>query len=98
MTNPRNDGRMNEWSDADLERYVADTLPPADRDEARALLATYGARSFEREIPRVRRVLLQSCGGSLGSLRRLVAMAKVDYRDVLVRDPGPDANRPRATE
>jgi hypothetical protein len=80
---------MTEWSDAQLLRYLTDTLPPSDHEEARTLLATYGTRSFEREVPRVRRVLLQSCGGSLERLKALIAMAKVDYRDVLTRDPGP---------
>ncbi|MES2176622.1 MAG: hypothetical protein V4550_02060 [Gemmatimonadota bacterium] len=80
---------MTEWSEDQLSEYLAQTLPPADHAEARALLETYGEQSYEREIRRVRRVLLQSCGGSLDRLRRLIAIAKVDYRDVLVRDPGP---------
>ena len=70
-------------------RYLEDSLPAADHEEARTLLATYGERTFEREVPRVQRVLLQSCDGSLDRLRKLVAIAKVDYRDVLIRDPGP---------
>jgi hypothetical protein len=80
---------MPEWSDAQLMRYLDDSLPTADHEEARALIATYGERTFEREVSRVRRVLLQSCDGSLDRLQKLVAMAKVDYRDVLIRDPGP---------
>jgi len=80
---------MTEWSDAQLMRYLEDSLPAADHEKARILLATYGERIFEREVTRVRRVLLQSCDGSLDRLQKLVAMAKVDYRDVLIRDPGP---------
>jgi len=80
---------MPEWSDAQLMRYLDDSLPTADHAEARALLETYGERTFEREVARVRRVLLQSCDGSVDRLRKLVAIAKVDYRDVLIRDPGP---------
>jgi len=80
---------MTEWSDAQLMRYLEDSLPAAEHEMARTLLATYGERIFEREVTRVRRVLLQSCDGSLDRLQKLVAMAKVDYRDVLIRDPGP---------
>lgn len=81
-----------EWSDEELARRVAHDLPEPDRVPALALIMSYGSAAHEREGPRVRRVLLQSCGGSLDRLRRLVAMAQIDYRDILTRDPGPDGS------
>jgi hypothetical protein len=79
-----------EWTAAEIEEHVRG-WPVAEQDEVRALLASYGAESHHREPLRVRRVLLQSCDASLERLRRLTAMAKRDYRDLLQRDPGPNA-------
>ncbi len=81
-----------EWSDEELARRVAQDLPEADREHALKLIMSYGAAPHEREGPRVRRVLLQSCGGSLERLGRLLAMAQIDYRDILTRDPGPNGS------
>jgi hypothetical protein len=80
---------MMEWSQAEIDKFVAATFPQHEHAGVVALLSSYGGASHEREVLRVRRVLLQSATGSLTRLKDLVAMAKVDYRDLLVRDPGP---------
>ena len=79
-----------EWSETDLELAVARLLPATEYEAAMALLHTYGAEPYEREVQRVRRVIVQTCHGSADKLRKLVAVAKGDYRDVLIGDRGRD--------
>ena len=80
-----------EWSDTDLESAVARLLPTAEYETAMALLYSYGVEPYEREVQRVRRVIVQTCRGSMDRLRKFVVVAKRDYRDVLIGDRGRDA-------
>jgi hypothetical protein len=71
-----------------VESQVARQFAPAEQAEVLALLGSYGARAHEREPDRVRWVILALASGSLERVRSLVATAQIDYRDVLIGDPG----------
>lgn len=49
-----------------------------------ALLLTYGEKSHESEVDRVRTGILKVSGSDLVKLERMLAMAKRDYRDLIV--------------
>lgn len=74
-----------------LATQVAQYFTGPDQQEVVALLRTYGQAPHEREVDRVRRVILSLCQGSVARVAQLVALAKVDYRDILVREGGPPA-------
>ena len=61
--------------------------------EAIALLLTYGSEQHEREADRVRRAVVQLADGDLGRLRYFTAVAKQDYRDVLMWAEYPAASK-----
>jgi hypothetical protein len=73
---------------SDLEIAVANRFPPHQHARALESLAQYGLEPYEREIDRVRRVIVQTAAGSIERLERLVVTAKRDYRDVLIGDRG----------
>lgn len=62
-----------------VERQFA----PEHQGTVTQLLATYGQRSFERDVEPVHKAILQLASGDVERLRRLVDLAKRDYRDVL---------------
>jgi hypothetical protein len=73
--------------EAIIARKLASLFPdPEMRAEAERLLASYGAGSHEKEVPRVRLAILKNtgAGGDLEALRAQVQLAKTDYRDALV--------------
>jgi hypothetical protein len=71
-----------------VESQVARQFTPAEQEEVLALLRSYGSKAHEREPERVRWVILALANGSLERVRSLVATARIDYRDVLIGDPG----------
>lgn len=71
-------------SHADVERIVARDFAPAERAEVRALLDTYGTDEWQREADRVRLAVLKLAAGDIEGVRSSVALAKTDYRDVLL--------------
>lgn len=75
-------------SDLPLPEQVAATFAADEQPEVLRLLLSYGGGPGENEPARVRWVILALANGSLAQIRTLVAMARVDYRDVLVADPG----------
>ncbi len=48
------------------------------------MLLSYGGESYEREVERVRWDILRVSGNDLPQFERMVAMAKTDYRDLIV--------------
>ena len=70
-------------SAGDVERLIARDFPPQQAVAARAVLAAYGTKDWHREPERVRVAGLKLAGGSLERLRRAMATADQDYRDVL---------------
>jgi hypothetical protein len=70
-------------TDADVDQVVRRDFPPYLVDEVLALLLEYGAQSWEREAPRVRLAVLKLSGGDPDSLSLHLAVARLDYRDVL---------------
>jgi hypothetical protein len=64
---------------------LRDCFPDArSSEDARAVLDTYGTKSWHRERDRVQlAILMQSCG-DLKRLRQLAEVADRDYRDALV--------------
>lgn len=71
-----------------LEQQVAGAFGAGQREDALRLLREYGQLPHEREADRVRWVIVKVSNGSLAELERLVRLAKEDYRDVLIGDPG----------
>jgi len=53
-------------------------------EDVSALLLSYGEQSYEREVDRVRWGILNVSGNDVGKLERMLAMAKKDYRDLIV--------------
>jgi len=65
-------------------KKLGDCFPDsATAAAAMDLLDSYGLETWHREKDRVQLAILKLSGGNLEELRRLVDMAKTDYRDVL---------------
>lgn len=71
-----------------LATQVAQYFTGPDQQDVVALLRTYGQASHEREVDRVRRVILSLSQGSVTRLAQLVTLAKQDYREILLHDTG----------
>jgi hypothetical protein len=56
---------------------------PYRRSAAEATLRRYGTESYENEPTRVRLAVLKISGGDLDLIRKNIATAKQDYRDIL---------------
>ena len=69
-------------SATDIERIVRRDFPKDEFDSTLAALGQYGG-SLPRECPRVQLAALKLAQGDLQSLRRHIANAERDYRDVL---------------
>ena len=67
----------------DVERIVARDFRGQDVIEARGALEQYGTQAWHRETVRVRIACLKMADGDLERLRRALAVANTDYRDVL---------------
>jgi hypothetical protein len=67
-----------------LLEEIQKLFPPEHISKASALLLTYGEETYEREVDRVRGGILAISGNDLAKLERMVAMAKTDYRDLIV--------------
>ena len=65
---------------ADVDRIVARDFPPGQRDEVHRLLATLGANAK----PRLQLAILKLARGELARVVSHLAMAKRDWRDVLM--------------
>ena len=68
-------------------------FPAGSWERVLALLETYGVESYEREHERVQLALLKLSSGSEEKLREYVAVAKEDYRDILLWADSPDESR-----
>jgi len=53
-------------------------------EDVSALLLSYGEKSYEREVDRVRWGILNVSGHDVGKLERMLVLAKKDYRDLIV--------------
>lgn len=58
-------------------------FPEADKPIVAELLATYGDAPYEREVERVRLLILKISRLDVGRVRSLVKLAKGDYRDLI---------------
>lgn len=67
----------------DVMATVESQFTPEHQDTVTELLAMYGQLSSERDVEPVHKAILQLANGDLERLRRLVYLAKRDYRDVL---------------
>jgi ABC transporter substrate binding protein len=72
-----------DWTRTQVLETVARAFPTEDASTVMAILDTYGTDSSERGRARVQLAILALSRGDLGELRKLVADAKRDYRDVL---------------
>jgi hypothetical protein len=63
---------------------IQELFPPEHISKVSALLLTYGEQKYEREADRVRWGILTVSGNDIDKLERMVAMAKRDYRDLIV--------------
>jgi len=70
-------------SEADVERIVRRDFPEPEVPAVLAALAAYGTKAWHNEVPRVRLAILKLAAGRGDALARAVALADVDYRDVL---------------
>ena len=69
--------------DADVERVVKRDFSPEEVSAVFSVLEEYGKKDWHRKVPRVRLAILNLARGSREELRKAVAMADNDYRDVL---------------
>ena len=68
----------------DLEALAAAGFPGREVAAILSILDAYGAQAWEPERERVQRAILTLAQGDEDKLRKYVAMAKTDYRDVLM--------------
>ncbi|HTR35614.1 MAG TPA: YciI family protein [Bryobacteraceae bacterium] len=71
---------------AAIEKYFAE----ADRPEVARLLSEYGDSSNPDGAERIHRIILRISRKDVGRVRKLVEMAKQDYRDVIVAESHPN--------
>ena len=69
---------------SDLLKEIQRLFPPEDVSKVSALLLGYGEHAYEREVERARWDILRVSGNDTAKLERMVAMAKTDYRDLIV--------------
>ena len=67
-------------TDVWIKRY----FPEEKTAEVMRLLEEYGTESWHMEIERVRRDIVIVSRGSMDALRAAAALAKKDYRDILI--------------
>jgi hypothetical protein len=71
--------------DATVRRKVERLWPtPEERAQVAQLLDTYGSENYESEVARVQLAIVKLSQGQVGRVRELIAVAKRDYRDVLM--------------
>jgi hypothetical protein len=69
---------------------VQKTFPETSQSRVIELLDSYGVESYERERERVQLAILKLSEGNEEKLRKFVAVAKRDYRDVLFWAENPE--------
>lgn len=74
---------MPKVSDSDVERIVRRDFAAADVSTILALLQEYGTKTWHNEPARVRLGILRIADGNLDQLRKALAVANQDYRDIL---------------
>ncbi|HZQ69041.1 MAG TPA: hypothetical protein VFA68_11035 [Terriglobales bacterium] len=79
---------------SEMLQEIQRLFPPESIARVSALLLSYGEQNYEREVNRVRWGLLHVSGDDIVKLERMVAMAKRDYRDLIV---AAEYTRPRMT-
>ena len=81
-----------------VEEFAAACFPGRDVAPLLAILDGYGSRPWHNERERVHLAILRLSAGDEEKLRRYVAMADTDYRDVLVAAeyPPPSAEQVKA--
>lgn len=69
-----------------IEAMVVECFGHAQAGAALEILERYGSSSHHVEVDRVHTVILRVAQGDIRKLSKLVDLALVDYRDVLVAD------------
>src|SRR5215470_7897637 len=72
---------------------VQKSFPESAHTRVLELLDTYGVESYERERERVQLAILKLSEGNEEKLREFVAVAKRDYRDVILWTEYPEESR-----
>jgi hypothetical protein len=72
---------------------VRATFPVESWGHVLEMLDSYGVKSYERERERVQLDIVKLSGGSEEKVRKYVAVAKRDYRDVLFWAEYPEESR-----
>ena len=67
-----------------VRKKLRDSFPPSDYERAEILLLQYGDAPAEREVERIRLEILDASDSSLERMRDLVALARTDYRDLIM--------------
>ena len=67
----------------ETELQLAASFAPEALPELRSMLLSYGIERWEKESERVRFDILYLAAGDSGRVRKLVTLAKRDYRDIL---------------
>jgi hypothetical protein len=80
-------------SEVDVERIVHREFPGEQFDSVMAALGEYAEGRLSKECPRVHLAALKLAHGDLESLRRHIAGARQDYRDVLTAAEYPEYTR-----
>ena len=67
-----------------LTRKLRSLFPDKEkRNEVKTILDTYGIEGYEQEPLRVRLAILKVSGSDLEEIKRMTALAKQDFRDIL---------------
>ncbi len=85
-------------TDDDVQRIVLRDFAAIQVAEVLTVLDEYGEETWHREPARVRIAALKLAAGCLDRLRNQIAIANVDYRDVLTPAEFPKYNSKRVVE
>lgn len=76
-----------------VQRAVERDFAGREREEAAALLSSYGGEPHHRETDRVLLDILRLAAGDIAQVRELVERAKRDFRDIILWAEHPAESR-----
>ena len=82
----------------EVEEAVTRCFPSSDTRAVLSILDEYGVHEWERERERVQLAILKLSAGDEGQLLHFTAVAKHDYRDVLMWADNPPTHEQAAAD
>lgn len=86
-------GHVPKVTELDVRRIICRDFPSEVTEYVLRKLELYGCESWHREKHRVHLAILKIANGDLGKVERNIAVAVIDYRDVLAEAEYPEQYR-----